>query len=98
MVCEAHQMAFCIIRNGIPYPRCIDPKRYLDDVALVNWALSLIKEQTRSQTQSISHEDFQILRSGEYSEGTRYQVTFSLPMSIKTAINNINENRGGRIR
>lgn len=90
--CEPHQLAICIVNNGVANKECKDPplgmgslsslsrtatKRYL------NWALTHITGQERELSDPISSADRIILARGSYNnEATGERVTFSLPSEL----------------
>lgn len=93
VVCEPHQMAVCIVRNGQARQQCLDPIRTRDAATLVNWAIEKITEIRRNPYSRIDRHELEILEDGFYS---RYdsKVTFKLPQSILGAIKEIKD--GGK--
>lgn len=88
VVCEPHQMAVCIVRNGQARQQCLDPIRTRDSATLVNWVLEEITENRRNPHSRIDRHELEILEDGFFN---RYdsKVTFKLPQRIVDAIEEI---------
>ncbi|PSL45408.1 hypothetical protein CLV51_104110 [Chitinophaga niastensis] len=93
VICEQHQMAICIVENGEPRHLCLNPKGKNNSISLVNWALGEITGIERIANSNITTEEIHLLTNGRYKRGKERTVTFSLPQSIKIAIEEIS-NRG----
>jgi hypothetical protein len=94
VVCEPNQMAVCIIVNGQARQQCLNPPDEINNaLALVTWALSEITIERKRSYSSITNQEIRILASGEYNFNN-ISVTFSLPQKIKTALEEIINNRG----
>ena len=96
--CSKEQMALCIIEDGIVRRICQDVVRDKNDLTIVNFALSVITGVKRLSYSTVSESDIRLLRSGEYSEGSNLEVTFSLPEAIIKSLDNIDRNRGLLLR
>ena len=97
VVCEKHQMAVCVIRNGQARQQCLDPISSSNPFELVNWALTEITGENRNSFTRVSRDDIKILLDGKYRISNS-RTTFSLPEKIKNAIAEIVNNRGGSDR
>jgi hypothetical protein len=89
-VCEPHQLAVCVVSNGVADKQCIDPPVTASDEALCNWAISVITNVSRHPNDVISPDELQILKGGHYYVGGE-SIKFNLPTSIRTALAQINQ-------
>lgn len=83
VVCEAHQLAVCRVKDGQATHHCVDQKNYRDSVSLLNWTYEQITGNRGYN--ALSTNDLFMLASGEFSEGDT-RVTFNLPDNIKSII------------
>ncbi len=98
VTCESHQMAICIVRNGVAQYKCLDPPgtspfhRFVRSLTLrgpvtsaelLNWALGKILGSHRG---AVAKAQFHILLDDKYERRDGTVVTFSLPESIRSAL------------
>ena len=90
ITCADDQFGICGVIDGKLVVGCFDiPARvsrmtvaHARQNAIENWALSRITGVNRSDSQPISYQERQILRTGEYVHpGTGHAVKFSLPQA-----------------
>lgn len=88
VICESHQLAICIVKNGKATQQCLDPIKTDNPLELVNWTLSKITGTKRSPENSISTKDINILLNQKYVHSGATTI-FRLPDSIITTIRRI---------
>lgn len=93
-MCEENQIAFCIVQNGKAVQRCVTPIPARNSLELVNWVLSIITGMKKSVDSPVNPYEINILKSGRYEMG-EIQATFSLPVSVTDAIEEITNDLGG---
>jgi hypothetical protein len=88
VVCEAHQMAICIVINGVARRECHDPPSTGNATRLVNWALSHITGRDRAPEAAVSTTELRALDRGqvEVEFSQRAFVTFALPENVVAAV------------
>jgi hypothetical protein len=77
--CEPHQMAICIVLNGVAHTECRTPPQGGNAIAWGNWALSQVTRETRAPDATISLSDLQTLRRGRFRDPKGAVITFALP-------------------
>lgn len=98
VVCEPHQMAVCVIENGRVRQQCLDPVKTSSSVALVNWAIAKITGEFKAADALITNQEISFLTQGRHRTYNA-NITFSLPDRIKSALQEVIENRNrGRDR
>jgi len=90
--CEPHQLAICIVNNGVATKECKDPPSGMGNLSslspsatkrYLNWALSQITGKERQLSDQITSDDRIILTRGWYdNEVTGERITFSLPSEL----------------
>src|SRR5215213_10003793 len=82
VVCEPHQMAICVVANGVARRECLSPLATEDIAALVNWTLAAVTGIRRSETEPVHPQYFEVLAGGRYRRPDGAVVTFTLPESV----------------
>jgi hypothetical protein len=85
--CNDDQLALCAYIDGQIVARCYSRPTYVLDIpdsagqqlALRNWAISVISGTDRAASENISEEWMKVLTSGEYKDPSGDLVRFSLP-------------------
>jgi hypothetical protein len=91
-------MAVCIVLDGLARQQCLDPVKTVSSTALVNWSISQITGRSRASESLITDQEIAFLTKGRHRV-LNANITFSLPASIKVALQEIIENRNrGRDR
>lgn len=85
-VCEPHQMAFCVVINGVARRECLDPPR-AESATLARWALSHVLGYRYTGT--IDSYDLQVLTHGVFERADGAIVTFTLPEFVKRAVQSL---------
>ncbi len=88
VACEPHQMAICIVKDGVARGECLDPPDTGDDgeTSLANWALAQVSGDYRSAETRIPLSALAVLFEGKFDRATGEVVTFSIPESVSEAI------------
>jgi hypothetical protein len=82
VICDANEMAICIVENGKQTSACIPILATLraDPLGRDNWTLEQITRRKRAPHQKITDEERDILRAGEYSPRPGVVVRFKVPL------------------
>lgn len=89
VVCEPHQMALCIVINGVARRECLDPPPTADAAGLVNWALSHITGRRLALGATVDDSVLHLLREGRLELSNDAIATFALPERITAAIRDL---------
>jgi hypothetical protein len=95
LVCSDDQLAIVEVRNGEVFAEChsqpskiqsVDPS--VRPIAILNWSLSRITGERRSENQILTFQDQQILENERFvyidrKNGYTITVEFKLPVAVK---------------
>lgn len=94
--CPDSYMPFCIVKkNQEPRYLCLPPVQGASSRQIINRALSIITGERKSLVSTVSRNDINTLRQESY-ETDDVSVTFSLSPQVKRALEDIENNKGGR--
>jgi len=86
VTCEPHQMAVCMVLNGVVTRGCKDPPSSGDAKLLANWALAQVIGTERQPDYFVGRGEVETLESGRFERGDGAIVTFALPENIAIAV------------
>jgi hypothetical protein len=94
VICEANQMPFCIITpDGQKHAICKTPLKTANALELINWVLSEVKQEYRSEDAVVGEGDIDILKARIFKAGG-YTVAFSLTLQMVLALEKIERSHG----
>lgn len=95
-VCEPHQLAICIVKDGQARQECHNPPNTPDTRHIVNSVLTTVTGIHHANDAYIDASDSQMLLQGTYERETGELVTFALPQAVKQAVQDIARKASGR--
>jgi hypothetical protein len=88
-VCAPHQVAICIVLDGVARQECHNPPSSTDATLLVNWALTKVIGTARLPDEGINASDLQTLLAGNFERRTGERVTYAFPATVTEAIHRL---------
>ena len=91
-MCESHQLAICIVENGIASTQCCDPSAVLNLMAANNikaklsWVISKITGKYRDETLPLTDAEYRFLASGSYNDPAGCETKFKLSRELRQGI------------
>jgi len=84
VTCETSQLAMCSVSGGQVHGSCHTPQPELGNLAnrqlaIMNWALSIVTGLPRSPQQVLSAADDRVIQQGRYERRDGTIISFQLP-------------------